>query len=345
MSAPRQTPSAAPVAAEGDIKVDLQAARRGLFKRRRNRRLTVARPALTSFSIWLSETARAVAVKLLVLGKALGILAFLAASALGGREAVRHVVASPRFAVREIRVGKSDHATADELRELCGVRLGDRLLAIDPDAVATRVATHPWVAAARVRRELPSALVVEVTERRAVAAAMLGGLYLVDEGGRPFKRATWEEADGLAVITGVTREQYANLRVASESAFREALALLALYEGSGSEPEGAAPRRPALSEIHIDPHVGFSLVPLDGGGQILLGRGDFARKLHELDRVLGALGPRGVASVATIYLDGPAADRVTIRFNPPLASATPGPAPIGEGTSKKFRAPGKRGED
>jgi len=35
----------------------------------------------------------------------------------------------------------------------------------------------------------------------------MGALYLLDESGRPFKRATFEEADGLPVITGVTREQ------------------------------------------------------------------------------------------------------------------------------------------
>ena len=52
--------------------------------------------------------------------------------------------------------------------QLAGVELGDRLLAVDPDAVAARVTTHPWILSARVRRELPSTLAIEVTERRAV---------------------------------------------------------------------------------------------------------------------------------------------------------------------------------
>jgi cell division septal protein FtsQ len=330
-------------ATDGAIKVELPPPRRGLFRRRRNRRLTVSRPAVAVVSTWVTDAARVVAAKLLVAGKVLAILAFVAASALGGRQLVRHVVASPRFAVREIRVADTEHVTGDELRELSGVAPGDRLLAIDPDAVAARIASHPWIATARVRRELPSVLAVEVTERRAVATAMLGALYLLDAEGHPFKRATFEEADGLPVITGLTREQYAGLRGASESAFREALALLATY----TEPEAAAPgdhpRRPALSEVHIDPRAGFTLVLLDGGGRVLLGRDGFEDKLARLDRMLGALGPRGAAALATVYLDGPAADRVTVRLNPPLAVAAPEPPATSGG--KKFRGPAKRGED
>jgi cell division protein FtsQ len=196
---------------------------------------------------------------------------------------------------------------AEEIEELSGVAIGDQLLTVDPDQVAGRLATHPWIAAARVRRELPSVLAIEVTERQAAASALMGALYLLDAGGRPFKRATFEEADGLPVITGVTREQYAALRPASEAVFREALALLEAYGGE----------RPKLSEVHVDPRAGFSLVLLDGAGEIRLGRGAAEEKLARLDQILSALGPRGLAALATVYLDGAVADRVTIRLAGP----------------------------
>jgi cell division protein FtsQ len=308
------------------IVVDKTPPRRGWFKRRANRRITVQTPSLGA---WMAEVFRALGRKLVVLAKAAAVVAFVAASVFAVRAVMRHVVESPRFAVRDVRVtfavdgdkqGKQDkqdqqdrqdrqatpHVTADEVRELAGVDIGDKLLAVDADAVAKLLASHPWIASARVRRELPSVLAVEITERHAVASALLGALYLLDADGRPFKRATFEEADGLPVITGVTREQYAALRHASEAVFREAIGLVGAY--------GTDPARPKLSEVHVDARSGFSLVLMDGGGQIRLGRGEVDGKLARMDRIIAALGPRGAAGVATVYLDGPAADRVTVRL-------------------------------
>jgi cell division protein FtsQ len=258
--------------------------------------------------------------KVMVAGKLLLVIGIVALALLAGRQLVRHVIASARFAVKELRVAATTHVPAEEIEELAAVEIGDPLLTVDPDRVAARLATHPWIASARVRRELPSVLAIDVIERRAPATALMGALYLLDDNGRPFKRATFEEADGLPVITGVTREEYAALRAASEAAFREALALLATY----LDPVG--PPRPKLSEIHVDPRAGFSLVLLDGAGEIRLGRGATAEKLARLDQILAAAGPRGAGALATIYLDGAQADRVTVRLAP--GAAEPAQAPI-----------------
>jgi cell division protein FtsQ len=307
--------------------------RRGLFRRRRNRRITVSSPSL---ALWIARLVRAAAARGLVVGKGLGMVAVLAGAAFGGERAVQHVIASPRFALREVRVGSTLHVRRDEVLALAAVAAGDKLLSIDTDAVAARVASHPWVAAARVRRELPSALAIDVTERRAAAVALLGGMYLIDEDGRPFKRATLDEADGLVLLTGLSREQYAAWRGASEAAFREALAILAAYRAPdglatahlrGPPAGGARAARPPLSEVHIDPRYGFSLFLYEGGGEVRLGRGAYGDKLARLDELLAALGGRGPAALRAIYLDGPAGatgDRVPIRLgDTPAAPAAP----------------------
>jgi cell division protein FtsQ len=317
------------------VVVDRTPPHRGWFRRRRNRRVPFASP---SVPVLMATGLRAVGLRLVVVGKALVVMAIVGLSVLAGRQLVRHVIASPRFAVQDLRITATTHVPAEEIEELAGVQIGDRLLTVDPDQVAARLAAHPWIASARVRRELPSALAIEVTERQAVASALMGALYLLDESGRPFKRASFEEADGLPVITGVTREQYAALRATSEAVFREALALLASYGGGG--PAGAA--RPKLSEIHVDPRAGFSLVLLDGGGEIRLGRGGTEEKLARLDQILAAAGPRGPLALATVYLDGAVSDRVTVR----LAAGAPEPAPaaiVAKAHSKK--SPLTRGSD
>jgi cell division septal protein FtsQ len=283
--------------------------RRGLLRRRRNRRVRIAR---VSVAVWIADGVRVLAAKLMFAARALAAVAALAGAAYGGQRAVRHVIASPRFAVREVQVSATTHAGEDEVLALAAVNPGDRLLAVDTDAVAARVATHPWVAAARVRRVLPSVLAIDVTERQAVASALLGALYLLDPAGHPFKRATLAEADGLPVVTGVAREQYAAHRAATEAAFREALDLLAAYR---------ATPRPPLSEVHIDPRYGFSLVLLDGGGEVRLGRGGWADKLARLDRVVSALGPSGPETIRAIYLEGTGQERVAVHLGEQKISA------------------------
>jgi len=280
--------------------------KRRFFRRRNNRRLTVVRPSVATV---VHGSLRALGRRLATAGKALAVVAFVVASAQAGRLIVRRVIASPRFAVRDIAVGPTDHVSAEEVAELAGVKPGDELLSVDPDAVAARLTTHPWIVAARVRRELPSTLSIEVTERRAVATALLGALYLLDEGGRPFKRAAFAEADGLPIITGVSRDQYAAVRATSEAVFRQALALYAAYKDGH-------PERPRLSEVHVDPRAGFTLVLFDGSGEIRLGRGDFPAKLARLDRIFAALGSRGPGALSVVYLDGPLSDRVALRLTP-----------------------------
>ena len=138
-------------------------------------------------------------------------------------------------------------------------------------------------------------------------AALAFALYLVDGTGHPFKRATFAEADGLPVITGVTRDQYASVRGTSEAVFRQALALYAAYNDGH-------PDRPKLSEIHVDTRTGFSLILFEGSGEIRIGQGDFDAKLAQFDRIFAALGPRSPAALRTVYLDGPLSERVALQM-------------------------------
>jgi cell division protein FtsQ len=240
--------------------------------------------------------------------------------------------------VREFRIGPTSHVSRDDIIGRTGVAFGSRLLALDTDQIATRLTRHPWIASARVRRELPTTLVIDVTERRAGAVAVIGGLYLIDEQGHPFKPATLEETDGLVVITGISRREYANLPRASEGAFREALALYTAYQDLDRP---AATARPPLSEIHIDPRTGFSLVLYDGGGEIRLGRTGVADKLARFDRILADLGPRGALALRVVHLDGKAGDRVPIMLAAPPAGSDPAPSPPAAPPAPPTARPGK----
>jgi cell division protein FtsQ len=272
---------------------------RVLGRRRGNRRTVVQRRSLLLL-IWagLTSLARTGWRVAKILGKVLAVLAALAGALLGGHWALRQVVDSPRFRVQHIDIAATLHTRQDELLALAEVAEGDRLLTVDTDAVAARVARHPWIAAAKVSRHLPATLQIELSERKAAAAVAMESLYLIDESGRPFKRARMDEADGLPVFTGIGREAFAKQPEAGAGAFREAMSLVNQYL--------SRPGRPALSEVNIDPRFGFSLVLLDGGAEIRLGRGETSKKLARFDQILEAVGKEdlgGLPAVRIVNLD------------------------------------------
>jgi cell division protein FtsQ len=300
-------------------------------RRRSNRRVAIrGRAPLVAVADGVGAVGRVIALVARWMFKVLLLAGLLATLIGGGRLAVAHVMGSQRFALREVVVSATSRLSHDEVLALAQVNEGDRLLALDTDAIARRVAEHPWVAEARVRRQLPSALTIDVVERKAVAVAVLGALYLLDDGGRPFKRATPAEAVGLPVITGLERSQYVDHRGPSEAAYREALAVVAAW---GRQPAGSGSARPALGEVNLSPRYGFTLYLLEGGAEVRLGRGDYDRKLASLDQIFEAVRTSGQpgSAIRGVYLDGDDPGKVTARLQLPADPA--GSAPAGEQTT------------
>jgi hypothetical protein len=145
--------------------------------------------------------------------------------------------------------------------------------------------------------------------------AVLGALYLIDAAGRPFKRATVEEADGLPVITGLERSQYVDHRQAIEAAYREALGVI----GSWRRVPAGQPARPVLGEVNLSPRYGITLFLLEGGAEIRLGRGDYDRKLARLDQIFEAVktSGAGVAAVRVVHLDSDSPRTIPVRLHLP----------------------------
>ena len=283
--------------------LEIEAPRSGLLRRRkRNRRVAIQKVSLgTAMANALSKASRATMRFARVTAKLALLMAVLVAAGWGGRIGFRHLVSSPRFQLRTVEYVPTAHLGSDDMLALAGVSVGDKLLAVDTDEVAANVARHPWAAKVRVSRQLPSTLVVEVDERRAAAVAALSGLYLIDESGRPFKRATMDEADGLPVLTGIDRARYAEIREVSEAAFREALAVLRQYR------EG--PTRPMVGEVAIDPSFGFSLFLLEGGAEIRLGRGNYSKKLALFDQILESVVAK---EIRIVHLDLPESGKIPV---------------------------------
>ncbi|MGB8931692.1 MAG: FtsQ-type POTRA domain-containing protein [Anaeromyxobacteraceae bacterium] len=210
--------------------------------------------------------------------------------------------------IREVRFAGLTRIAASELRELSPVSAGDHLLFADVGALAAALRRHPWIATVEVRRVLPPALEVTITERRAAALVNLDGLYLLDAHGRIFKRAAPGDGLDLPLVTGIARDEFTERQTELEPLLAGALALADRWSERGLA------QRAVLSEIHVDPDWGVTLFAGDEGTEVRLGTGDIPAKLERLERVLAALAAEGKRPEA-IHLDNRRRpDWVTVRL-------------------------------
>jgi hypothetical protein len=226
----------------------------------------------------------------------------------------RWLTRSPRFAITEIAVQGAHHVDPDALRARLPLRIGDNAFA-DLSAAARAAGADPWIAAVEVRRMLPHTIVVEIREHTAAAVAAIGedaldprDLYLLDAAGRPFKRAALEagEADGLPIITGLGRAAFTADPAAAEATLAAAIATVDRWR---------AAHRPALGEVHLDPHGAATLHTYDPAIAIQLGAlgDDASPRLQAFDAAWAGLSDAERARTRAIHL-GARPDHVTVAF-------------------------------
>lgn len=285
------------------------ASRRNVRRRDREAARAKVRGAAGSTLVFLG---RLVAASLVVAGTFAGVIAvYLWATS------------TPRFAVTDVRVQGNHQARLSELVPLIGIRRGTNVFLVDTAQAAARIESHPWVASASVRRELPSRVVVTVREHRAVALVSLGALYLVGEHGEIFKRAVPGDPMDLPVITGIATPDTGTDPAATRSSVAQALAVIARWRAS------SVARRARLSEVHLDPVQGASVTASMRGGDgtpfvAHLGHGDLDRRLDRLDRLCLALSRRGQVP-SEVFLDNHARPQwVVARVDPSAAPTSEG---------------------
>lgn len=223
----------------------------------------------------------------------------------------RFVTTSARFAITSIEVQGSKHVGADQVRSALPVAVGDNVFSANLDSLTHELHANPWVASAEARRVLPHTLVIEIREHEAVALADLGGLYLVDDHGQPFKRAQLDadEGAGLPIITGIDRAAFLADPTSAAKLISSALAALVTWNNQTG--------RPTIGELHVDLHGALTLHTYDSATAIQLGAIDagLAARMHTFDVAWAQLGTSERARARAIHL-APRLDHVTVAFSP-----------------------------
>jgi len=191
------------------------------------------------------------------------------------------------FKIRELEFVGCESTSKDRLRLLTGINLYQTsLLGLDTDAVAAEVERDPWVSKAEVKRNWPSAVVIEVVEHQPVAMINRSEdsesrLFYVDGTGTAFLEVMPGQDVDYPVITGLDRFAEENQR---REIFGDIHAFLKLAGRNN-------PNLPAqsVSEIHIDEKGEMVIYLVDHTFPIFFGKGNIYEKYTRLVKVLEAL--------------------------------------------------------
>lgn len=199
------------------------------------------------------------------------------------------LVHSQRLVVRRIDIAGAQRVARQELVAYAGLDVGQPILDLDLDGMALKLRRHPWVASATVRRRLPDAVHVEVTEYEPAMVVALGDLYLADASGHVFNRLRAADDVTLPVLTGLSRADVARDPEALAHSIREALHIASALAGEYS-------LLGRLEELRRDADLGWLAVVVDDTGRpMTVHLGERAEAaLQGVRQVLAQMAAQGV---------------------------------------------------
>jgi cell division protein FtsQ len=215
------------------------------------------------------------------------------------------VTESDYFRTRTIKVIGNSRLSTEEVLAQAGVRRGDNVLALNLRLVRGRLLDHAWIDSARVTREIPQTLTIEVREHEPLARIDLGRQFLLNTQGRIFKELASGDPQDLPLVSGINLE---DIGLSSPGpTLRSAMQVLEL----GRQPASAIMWADML-RLQVDPESGITVM-LKNNCRIKLGFGEYDTKYGRLKQLRHQLekgeSPRGF-SVADLTHP----DRVVVRL-------------------------------
>lgn len=155
----------------------------------------------------------------------------------------------------EIQVKGNQRLTRTEVIRQAGIAPGVNYISINPERIQQNLLRHSWIAAARVARELPAKLHIEVREHVPLAVLDLRERYILNTAGELFKK--WEETDPLHLpeIRGL---RYGDLRDDAARTFGNPFKSVMNVLQSGNTSEGLLSNR-WIEKIEVDREIGLTL--------------------------------------------------------------------------------------
>ncbi|SEM29041.1 cell division protein FtsQ [Syntrophus gentianae] len=185
-------------------------------------------------------------------------------------------ISAPCFRIRETVVRGCREVTEKEVLLLSSLKSSQGLLTLNEEAVLRRIRANPWIKTVSLGREFPDRLVIQISERSAIAVIRQeANLYLMDQEGVIFKKLGKNDEVDLPVLTGLYVQGKLN-----EALLKSARDLLHDLAASKSYPT-----LDRISEIQGNEVLGLSIFT-DNGFCIVLGFDGYRAKLQRLSLIL-----------------------------------------------------------
>ena len=184
----------------------------------------------------------------------------------------------PLFSLKNIKIRGATQLTDGEIMRRAYPFLKESIFKTQVGKVKEAVLTHPFVKEVSIKRLYPFSLMIEVKEKVASAlwVSPAGDIQVLDETGTPFRALSREDTKRLFVI-------HAKDLAAVKSVFNQVNTWIA----------EKAINRDSISEV-IDTEGSITLVCLDEGVEIILGKEDQNARLKRAAAVLEDVRRRGL---------------------------------------------------
>ncbi len=213
---------------------------------------------------------------------------------------------SPYFEASAIEIEGTRRLSDQDILKQAELDLGVNILSVSLKTVQDSLVGHPWIATARVGRNLPDRLTITITEREPMAVLDLGERFLLDTRGEIFKRCDTQDPRNLPVVTGL---KFSDISVTGERMSKPYEAVYKFLR-IRKDHDWALPSS-SISCIQVDPDMGLTLVSRDRDLAVRLGYGGYAEKLMRLNYVLFNCSKNMGMQVALIDIVD--VDRVVVR--------------------------------
>lgn len=107
------------------------------------------------------------------------------------------------FLIKSVQVEGARFISEEEIRSLAKVDFMKNIFEIDGSAISARVKKHEFVDKVKVRRRLPSSLVIEVTEKKPLAVLNSSELAAIDDCGNKLPECGIQALHDYPVISSI----------------------------------------------------------------------------------------------------------------------------------------------
>ncbi len=191
------------------------------------------------------------------------------------------------FNAAAIDISGNQNITRSEILDILELEMEDNILSVNLPVCRKRLLAHPWIRDVEISREIPSRIIIQVSEHTPLAVVDLGRRFLLNMDGAIFKKAGPTDSSRYPLIAGLEISDFRESGKKGSAAFKAVLEVLQL----GMAPDSILPNR-VIREIRIDREIGITVNTIGPGRTIHLGYNDYSLKYEHLEQVLNYIATR-----------------------------------------------------